>query len=334
MHSRRLLLLMALLATGAVIALLLYRPPGQPGKMPIPMTISTQNVVNSGLLYIAEAKGFFTDEGLALTLRTRPTGYEALQDVLRGDADAGAAAETPIAKTLAEGKEVKVIATIFSSSASMGIVARRDHGITKPRDLKGKRIGVVFGTSTHYMLEAFLAFHGIPVDAVTLVAARSDAIVDELASGELDAAASWNPHLARMQQRLGDKAQTFHPAKYYAATYNLAVRPDYLPRNRDAVDRLLRALLRAESFAGSHPAEADRIISSAIGFEAHPVGGPGDPLAYEVTLKQSLLLATENEVAWHFRRGLVPEGPFPDVLEAFEPEPLHALKPSGVSIVK
>jgi ABC-type nitrate/sulfonate/bicarbonate transport system substrate-binding protein len=99
------------------------------------------------------------------------------------------------------------------------------------------------------------------------------------------------------------------------------------------VDRLLRALYRAETFAGTNPEAAERIIADATGSEA-AFTGMREPLTHELSLKQSLLLATENQVDWYFRRGLIPPGPSPDVLNAFEPGPLRSIKPSDVTIVK
>lgn len=328
------ILLSATAAIGAIIAALWLNPSRLTRPSPIPIAISRLKSPHSGLLHIAEAKGFFTEEELAATINTVPTGYVALQEMLNGKADVGAAAETPIAKMLAEGNQLKVVATIFTSVMNVGIVGRKDRGILKPQDLTGKRIGVVFGTATHYMLETFLAFHKIPPDSVTIIPAKPDSIVDALVSGDLDAAASWNPFLARMRQQLGDNAQSFSPGDFYAETYNLVVRPDHLPEHREAVDRLLRALLKAEAFANASPEEANRIIATASDADPSLSDITKEPLTHEVTLKQSLVLATENEVRWHFRRGLVPPGPYPNVLDAFDPTPLRRLKPSGVTVVK
>ena len=300
---------------------------------PIPITISRISTPHSGLLHIAEANGYFAEEGLEATLRTTSTGYEALEEMLQGQADVGAAAETPIARAIAEGKDIRVITTIFTSTANVGVVARKDRGIAQPEDLHGKRIGFVFGTATHYMLETFLAYHKIPVEEVTLVPIEPDRIIEALLSGELDAAASWNPNLARMRQQLGEDGVFFSPADFYAETYNLVVQPDYLAENREAVDRLLRALSRAETFAATNPDAAERIIAEASGSVA-ALTGVREPLTHELSLKQSLLLATENQVDWYFRRGLIPPGPSPDVLNAFEPDPLRTIKPSAVTIVK
>lgn len=334
MNTRRLMFLAAILVLGVITALILspsFRPPP---PSPLPIVIARLKTPHSGLVHIAEAKGYFAEEGLNATIKTTPTGYEAITQVLQGEADVASAAETPIARTLAEGKQIKVIATMFSSQWNSGLVVRKDHGITKPADLKGKRIGFIFGTATHYELETFLAFHNIALDSISMVPGKPDEIENAIVSGKVDAASIWTPYLTRIQQKLGNNAETFSPKEFYSEMTNLVVRSDYPTRNRDETDRLLRALHKAESFGKSDPDEAVSIIASTSGFDASALRGHDEPLTHELTLKQSLLLATENQVRWYFRRGMVPKGPFPDVLQAFETEPLRAIKPAGVTITK
>ena len=334
MNVRRVVSFAVAPLVGLGIVLVLYAHFRQPPPSLLPIVITQFATPHAGLLHIAEAKGYFAAEGLSVTIKTVETGHEAITQVLQGEADFGSSAETPIAKALAEGKQPRIIANIFSSRWSSGIVVRKDHGILQPADLKGKRIGFIFGTNVHYELETFLAFHNIPLDSVTLVPGTADELVTAITTGEVDAVTNWEPWISQIHQKLGNKAETFFPEGIYLETIALVVRPDYVARHRAAVDRLLRALLQAELFAETHPDQALSIIASASGLNASDLGGHGHPLIYELTLKQSLLRATENEVRWFFKRGLVAAGPFPDVLEAFETEPLRALKPAGVTIVK
>lgn len=300
----------------------------------LPIVIARLQSPHSGLIHIAQARGYFAAEGLDASIHTAGTGYEAINEMLAGKADVATSAETPIARTLAEGKYLKVISTIFTSQSNSGLVARKDRGIARPEDLKGKRIGFVLGTATHYELEAFMAFNDIALSSVTLAPGKPEELVSWVASGTIDAASVWTPYLNQMQEQLGGNALTFSPKQFYSEMTNIVVRADYVSRHREETDRLLRALEKAESFADSHPDEAALIVATASGLSPQALRGQGEPLTHELTLKQSLVLATENEVRWWFRRGLVPPGPFPDVLDAFETEPLRALKPTAVTVSK
>ena len=334
MNIKRTVTLAVALVVLIGIGLALYPSLRQASPSPLPITIARLKSPHSGLIHIAEAKGFFAEEGLTATIKTTQTGYEAITQTLKGESDIATSAETPIARTLAEGKQVKVLATVFSSQWNSALVARKDHGILKPADLKGKRIGYVFGTATHYELETFLAFHNIPLDSIAMVRGKPDELVNAIVSGEVDAASIWTPFLTQMQQQLGEKAETYSPKEFYSEMTNIVVRADYPERNREETNRLLRALIKAENFAKKNPDDAVNIIASVSGVDASVLRGHGDPLTHELTLKQSLLLATENQVRWYFRRGLVPTAPFPDVLHAFETEPLRTLKPHAVTISK
>lgn len=326
--------LIGAMVIAVAIVLALQMAPQAPQRAPSSMRIARIHTPHSGLLHIAEAKGYFAEEGLAATMQTTPTGYDALQAVVNGAADVGAAAETPIARALDEGKQLKIIATIFTSTSNAGIVARKDRGISKPDDLRGKTIGFVFGTATHYMLETFLAYNGIPLDAVTLAPIKADQVVGAITSDDVDAVACWDPSFARVQRELGDNGTTFSSGEFYAETYNLTVNPVYAAERREEIERLLRALLRAEEFARAYPDEAMKIIATVSGTDIDLFHDHWNPRIYELTLSQSMLLATENEADWYIRRGMVPGGQRPDILSVFEIEPLRAIKPSGVSIVK
>jgi ABC-type nitrate/sulfonate/bicarbonate transport system substrate-binding protein len=325
--------LLALIAGLAVVAGYVLRERPSAGA-PIPVVIARLQTPHSGLVHIAQVKGYFAAAGVDATIQTRDTGYEAMTEVFAGRADFATSAETPIARALAEGKQPRVIATIFSSQWNSGIVGRRDRGVLQPADLKGKRIGFVFGTATHYMLETFLAFHGIPLGAVDLVPKKPAEMLGALTSGEVDAASIWTPFMTSLRDALADNASFFSPKDFYSETTSLMVRPDYLPANREAVDRVLKALLRAEEFARHNADEAVQIIANVSDTSVQSLKGHGDPLTYDVTLQQSLLLAVENEVRWFLRRGLAPARAFPNVIEAFEVEPLRTLKPAAVSITR
>ena len=321
-----------MLMVGIGGAAMLYAIFRQPAPAPLPIVIAQFDTPVCGLLHIAQAKGYLVEEGLNATIKIMSTGVESVAQVLRGGAAVGASAETPIALALAQGKQIRVIATIFSSRGYFGFVARKDRGIATPADMAGKRVGFVFGTSAHFQLETFLAYHHVPLDAVTMVPLKPDALVAALVAGQVDAISTWTPHMSEAEQQLGNNARTFLPTEFYPQMINLVVRADYVEHNREVTDRLLRALFKAESFAKTHADAALDIVAAQSGVLVSELRRRSDSFTYELSLKQPLLLAMETEIRWAFRRGVVADGPFPDVLHAFETEPLRAIKPAGVTI--
>jgi ABC-type nitrate/sulfonate/bicarbonate transport system substrate-binding protein len=333
MNRRRLWTAGAATATAGVAAAALWWARGR-RPAALPLQLARLKAPHSGLIEIALERGFFADEGLAVTLQDVSTGREAILRVLDGAADVGTASETPIARALAEGRSPRVLATIFSSQWNSAVVGRVSRGVQVPADLVGKRIAYVPGTATHFMLETLLAFHTIALEQVTMVAHPPERAAQSLLAGEVDALSIWNPFLAQVRRALGADAVVFSPKAFYSETFNLVVRPGWVQAERERTDRLLRALLRAEQWALQRPSEAKSLVAMRSGMEPQALSGDEQPLTHQVALQQSLLLAMENEVRWHFRRGLVPPGPSPDVLAAFETAPLRALKPGATTIAR
>ena len=93
-------------------------------------------------------QGYYLQEGLEATPHLHPYGKLALQEVLDGKADFATVAETPVMFAIMKGEKISIIATIQTSNRNNAILARKDKGILTPDDLKGKKIGATFGTTS------------------------------------------------------------------------------------------------------------------------------------------------------------------------------------------
>lgn len=286
------------------------------------------------LARIAFAKGFFADEGVDAVLKSETSGKAALQSVLDGKADLATVAETPIVFAGLEGKRVAIIASIETANKNLAIVARKDRGISTPAELEGKRIGVSLGTNGEFFMDTFFLAHGIARNKVRVVNLEPEEMAPSLLSGGVDAVSTWQPHVIRSQKGVGDRGVTYYSEELYTESYNAVTMPDYVRRHPDTVERLLRALVRAEEFAGTKSAEAQRHLADCIGVDkalVHELQGVFD---LRVTLQESLLIALEDQARWALKRRPGTGLKMHDFLGDIYPDGLLAVKPAAIRLIR
>lgn len=98
----------------------------------------TPNTNHSGL-YVAQAEGYFAQEGLAVEI-LEPGETSGLQLVAAGQADFAYSVAEGLVPARAAGADVVSVATVIEHNTS-SLLSLADDGITRPRDLEGKRYG-------------------------------------------------------------------------------------------------------------------------------------------------------------------------------------------------
>ncbi len=319
---------LAALALATAVWLALWPSPVQPKKL----TIAVARSHDSSLVYIADSRGYFREEGLDVTLQFHEYGKVALDAMLEGKADLATVAETPIMLAAMQGKPLAVIAGIFSSDRNMGIVARRASGILAPKDLAGKRIAAAPGSVGDYFRYAFLEAHDVPVKSVVPASLRPEQMADALQAGQVDAVAVWHPFLRLCENRLGDAGVSFSGESLYTYTFNVAASRRVVTSEKQAVESFLRALKKAESYARQHPEQSLEIVSAATGFDRAMLKELWGGFDFRLSLEQTLLLGMENEARWAIREKLVESRPLPNFLDFIYFDGLEAVKPEAILI--
>ncbi len=105
----------------------------------------------STLIWIAEEKGYFEENGLDATVRAYDTGIETKNALLAGEVDVADTVDFVISGLGFEEADIKVLASINTAIIDY-IIARRDRGISSLSDLRGKKIGIKPGSSAEYYL--------------------------------------------------------------------------------------------------------------------------------------------------------------------------------------
>ena len=310
------------------------RGTGAPSGPPVAVTVALNSVyAGSGLLFIAQAKNFFAAEGLNVTFKPHTSGKAALDTLLAGGADFASPADLPVMFAVSRGLPLVVVATITTSQSDHGIVGRKDRGIAALADLKGKRIGVTIGTSGHFVLDSSLLRARLAAGDVKPVNMKPEELMPALASGDVDAIATWEPHLGAARERLGEGGAVFTSEEIYDAPFNVVTLRNYAKANPETIKKFLRALLRAERFNASDPAAVRSIVAEALKTDVANAQTLLSRYRLAVTLDQSLITALENETRWAIQNKLIYGTVVPNYLEHMHLDAMLAVKPGAVTVI-
>lgn len=189
--------LMLLLALPAV--LLAADPTG--GRQPLVLAVAESPVALPAL--IAEKMAYFKAEGLSLKIVPVRVGRLGLDMVMDGKADFATVADAPIMFASLKRREFSIVATMTRTIAENNFLVRADRGITRPSDLRGKRIGAPRASGGHFFVDTFLLYNGLTMGDVTFVELEPGEVANALVSGRVDAAGLFGTLASDAMRRLG-----------------------------------------------------------------------------------------------------------------------------------
>jgi NitT/TauT family transport system substrate-binding protein len=328
----------AVFVLGALVVTLFFgtgcKPPKQQAGPPEKITIAYSTASNAILMYIAFAKDYFAQEGLDATPQPHAFGKPALDAVIEGKADIATVGDTPIVFAVMDGKKITTLAVIQTSNRNEAIVARRDQGIAKPSDLKGKRIGLTLGTTGDFFAESFLLARGIDRKHVKIVDMKPDEMAAALATGKVDAVSTWNPTLVQLKMKLGSKGIIFFGESLYTENFCVVAGQEYVKKNPQVIKKSLRALLKAETFVQQHPEESRRLVAEFIKTDKVVLDETWDIFTFRVALDQALLVDLEDQTRWAIKYRLTASKDMPNYLDFICVDGLQAVKPEAVRIIR
>lgn len=297
------------------------------------VTVALPLVLHSALVLIAVEKRYFAEQGLNVILKPMASGAAAIEALAQGQADVALNSETAFVLAALAKKNVRLFATLYRSGANTSIVARRDRGITLPRDLAGKRLGFVANTGADFFADLYLQMQGINSSQVNRVALAVGKAESALLNGEVDAVALFHPYSSRLIAKLGSEAVVFTDPAVYQMQFNLVAPREFADSRPEVARRFVLALDRALSFMRNNPEDAGRLTIEAAKEDPALFGKIWKVSDFMLELNQSLLSVLEDEARWALAKaGTAPATP-PNFLELIDPRPLARVRPHAVSIL-
>jgi NitT/TauT family transport system substrate-binding protein len=146
-------------------------------------------------LLAEEERGFFQKQGIDLQWIPGAGGGDAVRNLLSAQADVAFTDPGSLFAALDKGEKLRVIYDIYPQNV-FNVVALKSSGITRPADLKGKRVGVYsLASGTRQNLQLLLAQAGLKESDITLVVTGLLNFAP-LMQGQVDATAATDTGLA------------------------------------------------------------------------------------------------------------------------------------------
>jgi NitT/TauT family transport system substrate-binding protein len=325
-------LITAVLVTGmTLVGSFSCSKPDYSGKVET-LNIGAPPLEQNALLYVADHGKFFVKNGLHLVIKDYDTGVTAINAMSKGEVDIAGAAEFPFVRTVFQ-KEKIVAIGCSDKFENDYVVGRKDRGIKKIADLKGKRIGVALKTINEFYLGRFLELNGMRIEDVVLVDLAPAQYVAAIAGGEVDAIIAWQPYIQRIQKEV--RGVAVWPAQSSQAVYGVLLSgSEWVREHTETVKRFLKSLLEAEAYLVRYPDEAKAIVQRRLNYDGSYISSVWPQHQFSLFLDQTLIVAMKDEAQWMIESNLTSEKTLPDFMNYIYVDALRAVKPEAVNIIR
>ncbi len=198
-------------------------------------------------VFVADAKGFFREERLDVSVRPFTSGAEATEGFRSGAAQFLVASDVPLLYLL-PGGDVVLLAQFSANPDMLLIVAGKE--VKAPADLKGKRIGLVRKSASEYLLHNYLRRGGLTLEDVKLAHLAPFDQVPALVRGDVDALSTWKPFDTKIFGLAGDRFRTvsWNGQEDYVLYSGIVAKRGFVEGNPSQVAAVLRALRKASDW--------------------------------------------------------------------------------------
>jgi NitT/TauT family transport system substrate-binding protein len=222
---------------------------------PVRVKVLVLPSLSSAPMFVAADGGYFTQEGLEIEFVNVTRSTDALLALSRGELDVWTGSVSfGLLNAIGRDAGVKVVSDrgyVAPSGCAYGaLVVRRSlverREVTRPADLRGRRVALNPNSSPGYVVEKLLGRSGLSLQDISIADLPEGAVVAEaLRSGAIDAAFVWEPWVTRVVQ--AETAGVLAPAGEVVPGYQhlvTAYGPSLLKGDPDVGRRFMAAYLR------------------------------------------------------------------------------------------
>lgn len=271
MNKKAAIIAVAVIALAVVLSLALWRGRGTTGLSNgdangAPESVrfgSFSSAVDYGPYIVAKNKGWFDEALKAKGVRTQYTQFQSLPPINESFAtnrvDVVFEAEPPAIVGKAAGIDIAVVG--ISCSLVQEILVPTNSNANSISDLKGKKVAVLAGTSSHYGLLKIANDAGLRASDFEVIDMIPPDAKNAFETRRVDAWAVWPPWVEQVEIAGTGRVLPRGDAVIHSI---MAVRGDFVKQYPEITRDLVGVLERSKQWMVEHPAEAQEIVAKEL----------------------------------------------------------------------
>jgi NitT/TauT family transport system substrate-binding protein len=213
---------------------------------------------------LAEALGYFRDEGLDIELLNEEAGVDAENEMLAGAVQGVVGFYDHCVDLQAKGKFCQSVVQFSQAPGEVELVSNRHPDIRTMADRRGKSLGVTgLGSSTNFLSQYLMVTAGVPLGQFTSVpVGAGQTFIAAMQQDRIQAGMTTEPTISRLLSTgearvLVDMRTVEGTRQALGGTYpaaSLYMQTSWIERNRPTVQKLANAFVKTLRFISTHSA--------------------------------------------------------------------------------
>jgi NitT/TauT family transport system substrate-binding protein len=216
---------------------------------------------NTGFI-VAREKGFYREAGLEVEISPGKGSGSTAQLIASKAGQFGFADGFVVGNSISKGLNIKSVASIYRGNPA-AVMVLAESGISTPKDLEGKSIGITAGSAQFQQWPAFAKGAGIDPSKVRLVNVDPAGVGTALLNNQVPAIAAFaQGYVPLIEIRANKTARIFWYADYgvNVVSNGVIVHNDFLKSDPETVRAFLAPTIKGFLYARSNPEEAIELI--------------------------------------------------------------------------
>jgi taurine transport system substrate-binding protein len=261
------------------------------------VTFAYQDMMNPWR-YVQQTGELEKATGFKINWRQFGGGGDVIRAMASGDVQLGEVGSTGVATAISQGMDVDLFWILEDIASAEALVARNGSGVNSIADLKGKKVGTPFVSTSHFQLLYALQQAGLKPADVQVLNMRPPEIAAAWGRGDIDATFIWDPVLTTVKKTGKVLTTSGDICKKGACTFDgLVVSKKFAKENPEFMVALVKAISKADADYRSN-AKAWTSDPAKVQAVAKWSGGKPEDVADSMALYGFPSLQEQASVAW------------------------------------